>query len=97
FGEPMDFATCRSAISVWTPKGETVAGITEIVENEKVWKFLPEKPWISGTYRVRIYSKLEDLAGNNLNRVFDRDLASEPMTPSEQEFYWLHFEVSNGK
>jgi len=40
---------------------------------------------------------LEDLAGNNLNKVFDRDLANESMTPSEQEFYWIEIEVSDGK
>jgi len=97
FGEPMDFATTQHAFSVWSAKGEPLAGLTEVTGNEKIWKFVPKKHWISGIYRLKVYSKLEDLAGNNLNKVFDRDLANESMTPSVQEFYWIEFEVSDGK
>ena len=92
----MDFATAKHAFSVWSVKGE-LDGSIEVVGNEKLLKFVADKPWVSGNYRVRIYSKLEDLAGNNLNKLFDRDLALETKSPSEQEFYWMEFEVIDGK
>ena len=96
FGEAMDQATSQHAFSVWNLKKEKLAGITGLDENEKSLEFRPDKNWLSGTYRLRIYAKLEDLAGNNLNRVFDRDLSSNSETPSNQEFHWIEFNVSEG-
>ena len=97
FGSPMDLSTALHTLSVQTQNGEILNGSVELTDNETLWKFTPINHWNKGKYRVLIYSKLEDLAGNNLNRVFDRDLTIEPMTPSEQEFHWVDFEVAGKK
>ena len=36
--------------------------------------FKPDLDWKVGDYELLIDSKLEDLAGNNLNHLFDKDL-----------------------
>lgn len=94
FEESMDFLTAQHALSVWSPISERLVGQVAIIETETIWQFVPEKPWQPGKYHLKIYSKLEDLAGNNLNRLFDRDLSIEVTTPSDQEFHWIDFEVA---
>lgn len=37
------------------------------------WQFEPAEAWAPGGYRLLIGPELEDLAGNNLRGVFDRD------------------------
>jgi hypothetical protein len=54
--------------------------------------FIPEQNWSAGSYTLRILSKLEDLAGNNLNKVFDRDITNT-QKPSIQEYYTRSFIV----
>ena len=36
---------------------------------------LPREPWAPGTHQLNVDPVLEDLAGNSVSRVFDRDLA----------------------
>ena len=50
-------------------------GRIEISKSEMRWEFIPDFPWKSGNYSVAVNTALEDLAGNNLNSVFDRELA----------------------
>ena len=52
-----------------------------VMNEEKTIEILPNKKWKAGWYRLRITSYLEDLAGNNLNRLFDRDVN----TPQNKE------------
>ena len=94
FEESMDFLTAQHAFSVWSSNNERLAGQVTIIRKETIWQFVPEKPWLPGKYELRVYSKLEDLAGNNLNRLFDRDLTLEAEPSSDQEFHWIEFEVA---
>ena len=52
-------------------------GEVSIQNNEKTWAFIPNEQWKSGEYQVRINTWLEDLAGNNLSRLFEIDLTKE--------------------
>ncbi len=49
--------------------------------------FTPEKPWETGLYKLQVESRLADLAGNNLNRLFDVDLQSRKSIKSSQSIY----------
>ena len=37
-------------------------------------RFYPAEPWNTGNYMIEVEGRLEDLAGNNLNRLFEKDL-----------------------
>jgi len=52
-----------------------VEGRIDIAGGETQWRFTPLRPWRPGAYVIRVHPKLEDLAGNNLVRLFDEDLS----------------------
>ena len=82
FSEPLDFALTRRALTVVDTDGRVVPGTVDVAENERQWRFVPFEPWTTASYSVLIDRRLEDLAGNNLTRLFDADLshhASEPV------------------
>ncbi len=93
FWEPMDQALAMRSIEVLNAEHEQVAGTVSLVAGENSWQLIPHDFWQVGTYQIRVASILEDLAGNNLNRLFDRDLSVDSQAPSEQEFYLLEFEI----
>lgn len=74
FPEPMDKGTLENTLGVADAEGRWVAGTIETAGSETVWRFVPETPWTPGAYRIVPDERLEDLAGNNLRRPFDRDV-----------------------
>jgi hypothetical protein len=75
FDRPMDHALALKHIAIRNPSG-FVSGHVETVD-DFIWKFTPEHPWLEGEYVIEISPLLEDVAGNNLNNVFDLDLSKE--------------------
>jgi len=74
FGEPLDYYLQLETIQILNSNKKPVAGKKFNLENGNGFSFSPEQPWQPGRYYLHIASYLEDLAGNNLNRLFDRDL-----------------------
>ena len=73
FQEPMDRGMLESALAVFDPGGKVVSGTIETGPGETSWSFIPEREWMAGEYELRLSQRLEDLAGNNLKRLFDTD------------------------
>ena len=74
FPESMDRGMLESGIGIIDETGVLVNGKIEISDSEKNWIFYPEKKWQSGKYKIMISNKIEDLAGNNLKRLFDQNV-----------------------
>ena len=74
FDRPMDHALLQSALTVTDAEGAPAAGRIEVGPEEASWRFHPDRPWKPGRHVLRVAPHLEDLAGNSLVRVFDRDL-----------------------
>jgi hypothetical protein len=74
--EPLDFILLQNAISLKDSCGNRVKCKLQVENKESTLEFSPSLPWTAGLYRLEIESRLEDLAGNNLNRLFDLDLKS---------------------
>ncbi|MHC5537844.1 Ig-like domain-containing protein, partial [Singulisphaera rosea] len=74
FPESLDRALLEGLIHVEDARGDTVAGNIAVEAGETRWRFLPEKPWTEGTYRVIVGTALEDLAGNSVGRPFEVDI-----------------------
>jgi hypothetical protein len=84
FPEPYDRALLERALAVVGADGRRVAGRATLHDAERRWSFVPDAPWRPGHHDVRVDPLLEDLAGNNLRRLFDRDEgASSPAMPRE--------------
>jgi hypothetical protein len=75
FERPMDHGLLGRCLRVTGPDGEFVAGAARIGDAERSWQLVPSRAWVSGPHQLVIDPALEDLAGNSVSRVFDRDLA----------------------
>jgi hypothetical protein len=72
--EPLDYLLLKNAIHITDEKGNYIEGIITVKEGERSFDFIPALPWKAGNYILEVQSRLEDLAGNNLNHPFDNDL-----------------------
>ena len=79
FPRPLDYGLAQSAIFV-SRGGAPVPGSVSLADHETRWLFTPSRPWQAGEYRLRIQSRLEDLAGNRPGRVFDIDMSRPART-----------------
>lgn len=93
FGEALDYSLLTETLHLINEDGKAVSGKWQLADNEKRAFFTPSETWKADQYRVRIESRLEDLAGNNLNRPFDRDITRKDQPVSTQPFVDLHFSV----
>lgn len=75
FYESLDYALLNEAVWIADEKGDPVRGRIEIDQEERSLSFVPERHWVEGAYAFECETRLEDLAGNNLNRPFDNDLS----------------------
>ena len=81
FDRPLDHALLLHSLEVIDQAGHPVRGGSKVGPAEQSWTFTPAAPWPAGDYRLAIDARLEDLAGNSLARVFDRDLERDEEPP----------------
>lgn len=89
FGEAMDHLLLIRTFVLKNSNNEMITGKINIGKAEKSWHFSPDKPWQSDQYRIEVESRLEDLAGNNLNRLFDQEIGLQTNPQSDQDLYEL--------
>lgn len=77
FNEPLDGILGTEVFSIKNARNMIIKGKYELINNEKTLKFNPNTPFAPGEYSLIVESKLEDLAGNNLNHPFDNDLTQK--------------------
>jgi hypothetical protein len=75
FDRPLDHGLLTRCLHVTGPDGQPVHGTPQIGRGETSWQLVPSQAWASGPHQLIIDPALEDLAGNSVSRVFDRDLA----------------------
>ena len=71
FPEPLDRALLMRLLTVHDSAGRPIAGDIVVSDRETRWAFVPREPWRSGPYALHVDTELEDLAGNNLRKLFD--------------------------
>ena len=72
-----------SAISIADANGHEVKGKLKVNNHGDIVYFFPDSEWKVGDYALQIESRLEDLAGNNLDRLFDVDLNKKQDPPKD--------------
>jgi Bacterial Ig-like domain len=92
FHEAMDFVLLNEAVRITDSEGNRISGKTGIVNEETILSFTPDAKWTLGEYTLECESRLEDLAGNNLDRPFDRDLWQQSKRPPH-DIYRKKFSV----
>jgi len=93
FGETLDYSLLLETLKISTEKGENIAGKWIIGAEEQSCEFAPSTNWKSGIYKLKIETRLEDLAGNNLNRPFDRDVTIPETVPKTGDFFEIPFKI----
>ncbi len=91
--ESLDYAVLKNSIRILNENSSPLKGEFSLQSNESILNFIPETKWIKGKYFVEIEAKLEDLAGNNLNRLFDKDL-SKDKSDKNKPIYKLPFVIN---
>ncbi len=71
----------QHSLEVSDDAGHPVRGRPGSGPDERSWTFTPAAPWAAGKYRLAIDPRIEDLAGNSLARVFDRDRERDEAPP----------------
>lgn len=90
--EPLDYLLLKNTVRIVDNKGNVINGVIETEAKERVLNFIPSVTWSPGYYTLEIESRLEDLAGNNLNRLFDKDLTRKS-TGAPKEIYKRSFHI----
>ena len=68
-------------------KDKKIEGDFSLSDNETLIHFKPKDQWQSGQYQIIVSSILEDLAGNNLNRLFDSDVDAKVDDVAEETLH----------
>lgn len=71
FDRIIDHALLQSMIEIVNEEETPIHGHWEIETEERSIKFIPKTGWKKGNYTIIIDSRLEDVAGNNLQNLLD--------------------------
>lgn len=93
FSEPMDHALALRMITVLDRNSKTVRGESTVADQERVWTFTPAERWSAGQFNVVVQTTIEDLAGNNIGRPFEVDLAGSPQATFTDRGITIPFEI----
>jgi len=90
--ESLDYILLKNAVRIVDRKGEIVEGTNITIAEETILQFSPFEKWKSGDYTIAVEPRLEDLAGNNLDRLFDNDITRDSSNRHEK-IYRISFRV----
>jgi hypothetical protein len=86
FNESLDAVLLWEVIQILGPNGNLIQGEFALEAEESRYIFTPVTLWVSGNYMLQCESKVEDLAGNNLNRPFDRDIVRDSVIATREAY-----------
>lgn len=90
----MDFSLIQSALHIVDENEKMVKGTWTVSDDESAAWFKPANDWDEKTYELQIQTRMEDLAGNNLNRPFERHIRHEAEIGSAPEVISLPLTTS---
>lgn len=91
FPEAMDMALLYSGFGLLTASGKLLEGSIQVKNREQSWEWVPKDPWKPGTYLLRVSTDVEDLAGNNLLRLFDSPFGEKEK--DQEPLPYLEFKI----
>lgn len=81
FGRVLDHALLTHCLTVIDGRGNDVIARGQSSDGGTAWSFVPHHAWASGPHELLVDATLEDVAGNSVRRVFDRDLSRREDDP----------------
>jgi hypothetical protein len=83
FDRPLDHGLLARGLHVAGPDGRLLSGTPQPGPEDRSWRLAPRQPWARGTHQLLVEPILEDLAGNSVSRIFDRDLTRPADQPRQ--------------
>jgi hypothetical protein len=83
FDRSLDHGLLARCLHVVGPDGRLVDGMPEVGPEERSWRLVPGEAWAPGAHQLVVDPVLEDLAGNSVSRVFDRELGRPEDEPRD--------------
>lgn len=93
FLETLDYNLITTTLHVVDEANSEVKGKWNSNEKADGISFIPDKSWSTGNYLLQVEARLEDLAGNNLNRAFDVNVKHKTIPLSSEEIITIPFTV----
>jgi hypothetical protein len=94
FGRPLDHGLLARCLHVTGPGTQSVSGTARIGPHEQSWQLVPHRAWPPQPHQIHVDPILEDLAGNSVSRVFDRDLTHPQDQPRQAPTATIPFRPS---
>jgi hypothetical protein len=91
FDRPLDAALLARCVRVVDGTGAPLHGAAAIGAEERSWSFRPASAWEADAHELVVDAVLEDVAGNAIARVFDRDLGDRAHAPRTVDCVRLPF------
>lgn len=94
FKESMDGVLSKEVFTIFLNEGDIpIEGDFSVIPKEHGVSFSPHNKWKKGSYTIYVDSRFEDLAGNNLNHVFDRDITVKEVVEKPSETKTIVFTI----
>ena len=90
FQDKIDHVSANTLIKVFQNK-EEIQGEISLNNQEQNWAFKPVKNWEKGNYSIIINPRLEDIAANSLNQIFDHNLLV--FKPNNKDNIYIKFTI----
>ncbi|MFD0862011.1 Ig-like domain-containing protein [Sungkyunkwania multivorans] len=91
--DQLDYVSVTNKILIIDPNERRVRGTWMVGGSDRRLIFEPESPWVGGNYQLFIDEKLDDLAGNNLMRLFDSEITKDRETAMQAKQRKLSFYI----
>ncbi len=88
--QPLDYVSATNKMVVMNNEGLVISGTWALYDGDTTLSFTPDTSWSSGAYWLQIDPRLDDLAGNNLIRLFDSPIESNNATPNLKRSFTVH-------
>jgi len=90
FDRIIDHALIQSMIRIEDEKNNQLPGHWQVLENERLIRFMPKTKWENGNYQIGIDSRLEDITGNNLQNLLDHIKTEEG---TSETYQYIRFKI----
>lgn len=81
FMELLDYGSLQNSLHIVDLSGKKIEGQFTIQSNQNKIIFSPLNYWIKNTYKLKYKPIIEDVSGNNLERLFDQDITITKVPP----------------
>ena len=85
----LDYGSLTHNIKIYNNENNQVEGVFTVDSNNKKVMFSPFNQWKSKSYVLKCNKLIEDVAGNNLERLFDREVQKEKVAPILERYFYL--------